>query len=395
MSVQPTAESPWSVRRLFQRQLRGRARVGGARQHAVLRRHPALARPAEERRDFVLHTGRADDARLTDLDQHRAFSVRQKMGVMETWRNSSGERSFSRVMRGKQEYQLWRRREQRVVLLQRSAKIDVAGERVGLSAVDENLHLLQRRKIGEQRVHDRVHREQLLRRSARMLRAHCRIEIHEHFVLTRHIDAAHGRAFGDGRRQRFRRLCRELCLENRARLFDKRAAERDLLRQGHQTLTVLRREIQRCVDLRGGWIAAARRCRRRRRRGVRAWHRRSQQPRQRREHRPRQGDDGHRHAGDERVRAMLRHSLSPGIQEIAELDQRLEDGLYDVILILRRGELRFLIGVREISHLDECGGHVGANEYTERRLSHGAWAHLEPRAQGCSMRPARVDDCSR
>ena len=54
----------------------------------------------------------------------------------------------------------------------------------------------------------------------------------------------------------------------------------------------------------------------------------------------------------------------------AELDERVEERLRDLILIGARGELRFLLGVGEVADLDERGRHVGADQHAERRLLH-------------------------
>src|SRR6266516_431109 len=49
--------------------LAGRPLVGGPRQHRVLRRHPALAGPAQERGHAVLRGHGADHLGLAELDQ--------------------------------------------------------------------------------------------------------------------------------------------------------------------------------------------------------------------------------------------------------------------------------------------------------------------------------------
>ena len=77
--AQRAADQPLNLLRAAADLARGgfalRARVGGARQHAVLGRHPALARAAQKRRHAILDARRADHARAADLDQHRAFGV--------------------------------------------------------------------------------------------------------------------------------------------------------------------------------------------------------------------------------------------------------------------------------------------------------------------------------
>src|SRR4030067_873099 len=54
-----------------------RGRVGGARQHAVLGRDPALALPLEEARHLLLDGGRADDLGVAELHEHRPLGVAQ------------------------------------------------------------------------------------------------------------------------------------------------------------------------------------------------------------------------------------------------------------------------------------------------------------------------------
>ena len=49
--------------------------AGGARQHAVFRRHPALTLAAQKRRHFFVDAGGADDLGVAALDQHRAFGM--------------------------------------------------------------------------------------------------------------------------------------------------------------------------------------------------------------------------------------------------------------------------------------------------------------------------------
>ena len=54
---------------------RSDARIGGARQHAVLGGEPALALALQERRHLVLDAGGADHLGVAAFDQHRAFGV--------------------------------------------------------------------------------------------------------------------------------------------------------------------------------------------------------------------------------------------------------------------------------------------------------------------------------
>src|ERR1700730_11607405 len=55
--------------------LAGRPRVSCPRQHAVFGGHPALSLAAQKRRHAVFDTGRAQDSRRAEADQHRAFRV--------------------------------------------------------------------------------------------------------------------------------------------------------------------------------------------------------------------------------------------------------------------------------------------------------------------------------
>src|SRR2546425_560826 len=59
--------------------LAGRARAGRARQHGVLRGHPALALALQEGRHLVLERRRADHLGRPELDQHRALGVDQEV----------------------------------------------------------------------------------------------------------------------------------------------------------------------------------------------------------------------------------------------------------------------------------------------------------------------------
>ena len=65
---------PWSTSR-------GVRLRGGARQHGILRRHPALPRIAQERRHGVLHRGGAQHVRVAHFDQRRAFGRHQVAGA--------------------------------------------------------------------------------------------------------------------------------------------------------------------------------------------------------------------------------------------------------------------------------------------------------------------------
>src|SRR4026208_1725965 len=69
------------------------------------------------------------------------------------------------------------------------------------------------------------------------------------------------------------------------------------------------------------------------------------------------------------------------LNEFAELDQRVEQRLRDLILLNGRGELAFLVHVREIPDFNERGRHVRADQHPQRQLLHRARAHLDLRAQ--------------
>ena len=60
---------------LAARRLARRARVGRARQHAVLGGNPALALAAQEGRHAVLDARRAQHLGVTEFNEHRAFGV--------------------------------------------------------------------------------------------------------------------------------------------------------------------------------------------------------------------------------------------------------------------------------------------------------------------------------
>src|SRR6185503_5979977 len=77
--AQAAADEPLDLLRAARLLPRGRlarpARVRGARQHAVLRRHPAAALALEELRHFLLDARGAQNVRVAHLDQHRALGV--------------------------------------------------------------------------------------------------------------------------------------------------------------------------------------------------------------------------------------------------------------------------------------------------------------------------------
>src|SRR5207244_5803394 len=51
------------------------AGIGGTRQHAVFRRHPAFALALQKGRDLLLDRGRAEHLGIAELDEHRPFRV--------------------------------------------------------------------------------------------------------------------------------------------------------------------------------------------------------------------------------------------------------------------------------------------------------------------------------
>ena len=74
-----------------------RALGGGARQHGVLRRHPAVAAAAQERRHALFHGSRAEHARIADRDQRRPFGGGRYPVSMSTGRIWSGRRLSIRM----------------------------------------------------------------------------------------------------------------------------------------------------------------------------------------------------------------------------------------------------------------------------------------------------------
>jgi hypothetical protein len=73
------------------------ARVGGARQHAVLGGHPALAAAALVRRHLLLHRGGAQHARVAEGHQHRAFGMAGVAALSVTGRSASAGRPAVRT----------------------------------------------------------------------------------------------------------------------------------------------------------------------------------------------------------------------------------------------------------------------------------------------------------
>ena len=141
-----------------------RARRGRARQHAVFRGDPALAGVAQERRHAILDAGRADDARAADLDQDRAFGVREEAGVMRRRTQVARRAAIASV-----HHHLLVRLDPLQLLLERMAQVDVAGERVDFLAVDQDLHPLIAGRFTVSALTMRVDGEELVERAAGVL----------------------------------------------------------------------------------------------------------------------------------------------------------------------------------------------------------------------------------
>ena len=77
--AQRTGDQPLDFQRaaalLAGRSFAAHAVAGRARQHAVFRRHPALAGIAHPARHFFLEAGRAQHMRVAELDQARALGM--------------------------------------------------------------------------------------------------------------------------------------------------------------------------------------------------------------------------------------------------------------------------------------------------------------------------------
>ncbi len=65
------------------------------------------------------------------------------------------------------------------VLHERPAQVDMTGQRIHFLAVHQDLHAHDRRQVHRQRIDDRVDRQQLRERAARMLRRQLRTEVDE------------------------------------------------------------------------------------------------------------------------------------------------------------------------------------------------------------------------
>src|SRR5687767_10591881 len=78
-----------------------------------------------------------------------------KSGVMVVRRSSSGERSFRRLFIN-----------QTFIFPERAPQVHMTRQRIHFLAADQDLHVLQVRQVGEQRVDDRVHGHQLLQGAA-------------------------------------------------------------------------------------------------------------------------------------------------------------------------------------------------------------------------------------
>ena len=57
----------------------------------------------------------------------------------------------------------------------------------------------------------------------------------------------------------------------------------------------------------------------------------------------------------------------PAGERVAELHDRVEDRLHERALELGARKLLFLLGVREVTHLDQHRRHVGRLEHAQRR----------------------------
>src|SRR5439155_18390173 len=137
----------------------------------------------------------------------------RKPGVMRVGRSWVEERPSVRVMRYPFE-----------ALGERMAEVDVSGERVGLLAVNQDLHARHRRQVHGEGVHDGVHGEQLVECAAGMLLADVGREVDERVAAIGDEHVAQLRFAGHRRDERRRRL--DLRLDDRARLLGDTRAER-------------------------------------------------------------------------------------------------------------------------------------------------------------------------
>ena len=84
-AAQRPADQPLNLERpaalLAERRLAGRARVRGAREHAVLGRDPSAAGALQERRHAILDRGGAENLRVTQRDQRGPFRVPRDAGL--------------------------------------------------------------------------------------------------------------------------------------------------------------------------------------------------------------------------------------------------------------------------------------------------------------------------
>ena len=131
------AESPWCGRRPCRRRLARRARRGGARQHAVLGRDPALAAAAQKRRHAIFDARRADDARPPTSIRTEPSACSRKFGVM-LGRPSSWDAIVAH------HEGLWGGSEGAIKALifpQRPPQVHMAGECVDFMSFDQDLHL--------------------------------------------------------------------------------------------------------------------------------------------------------------------------------------------------------------------------------------------------------------
>src|SRR5687767_534025 len=100
-------------------------------------------------------------------------------------------------------------------------KVDVAGQRVRFLAVDQNLHVRDRRQVDRERVDDGVDGEQLVERAAGMLGTDVAADVDERVAAFADEEGFESRSGRYRRRER----CRgrgQLRLDDMTGLFDRR-----------------------------------------------------------------------------------------------------------------------------------------------------------------------------
>src|SRR5215218_2312039 len=138
----------------------------------------------------------------------------RKPGVMVVGRGSEGARPSLRIMY----YPI-------KALGERMPQVDMTCECVDFLAAHENLHALDRRQVHGEGVDDRIDREDLVQRSAGMLRRDLRRQVDECVAAFGDEDVAQQDAGGD--RGHLGGGGRELGLDDRARLFRRAGPEGD------------------------------------------------------------------------------------------------------------------------------------------------------------------------